>query len=68
MTVSFTEAELTNPCMSDEERLSRMMARALGHNDDGGMHWDRYVLAARLILRECSVEFKPIPQDKKKGA
>ena len=67
MTVSFTEAELTNPDMPDEERLSRMMARALGHNDHGGMYWDRYVLAARLVLRECRVEFKPIP-GKKKGA
>lgn len=62
MAISFTEAELTNPGMSAEERLSRMMARALGHNDDGGMHWENYALAARLILRECRVAFKPIPR------
>lgn len=68
MTNSFTEAELANPGMSSEERLSRMIARALGHNDHGGMYWDRYVLAARLILRDCRVEFTPIPRDKKKGA
>lgn len=44
--------------MSSEERLARKIARALGHNDHHGMDWDRYVLAARLILKECRVVFQ----------
>jgi hypothetical protein len=43
--------------MSPEQRLARIIARALGHNDDSGMHWERYVLAARLILKEARVVF-----------
>jgi len=43
--------------MNPEERLARIIARALGHNDDTGMHWERYVLAARLILKEARVVF-----------
>lgn len=52
-----TEAELANPGMTGEERIARMIARALGHNDDSGMNWERYVCASRLILRECRVVF-----------
>ena len=33
--------------MSDEEKIARIIARALGHNDDQGSYWERYVLAAR---------------------
>ena len=44
--------------MSDTQRIARMIARALGHNDDTGMHWERYVGAAELILRECQITFK----------
>ena len=43
--------------MNAEERLARIIARALGHNDDSGMHWEKYVLAARLILKETRVVF-----------
>jgi len=43
--------------MEPEERLARTIARALGHNDDSGMYWERYVLAARLILKETRVVF-----------
>lgn len=35
-----------------EEGIARVIARALGHNDDNGMYWDRYILAARLLQRE----------------
>jgi hypothetical protein len=34
------------------EEVSRVIARALGHNDDQGMEWERYVLAARKLLAE----------------
>lgn len=37
------------------EAVSRVIARALGHNDDQGMEWERYVLAARLLLREYRI-------------
>jgi hypothetical protein len=43
--------------MKPEETLARIIARALGHNDDSGMHWERYVLAARLLLKECRIVF-----------
>jgi hypothetical protein len=43
--------------MKPEERIARIIARALGHNDDSGMHWERYVLAARLLLKECWIVF-----------
>ena len=44
--------------MTPEEKLARIIARALGHNDDSGMHWERYVLPARLILKETTVTFR----------
>lgn len=53
-----TDAERANPGMNAEERIARMIARALGHNDDGGMDWERYACASRLILRECRVAFQ----------
>jgi hypothetical protein len=43
--------------MKPEEKIARIIARALGHNDDTGMHWERYVLAARLLLKEARVTF-----------
>jgi hypothetical protein len=52
-----TEAELSNPAMTTEERIARMISRALGHNDESGMQWERYLCASRLILRECRVVF-----------
>lgn len=56
-----TDTELANPGMPAEERLARMISRGLGHNDSEGMDWDRYVLAARLILRHCHVTFETAP-------
>lgn len=38
--------------MSLEEQVARVIARKLGHNDDSGMHWERYILAARGIIEE----------------
>lgn len=43
--------------MKPEERIARIMARALGHNDETGMYWERYVLAARLLLKEARIVF-----------
>jgi hypothetical protein len=51
-----TDREIECPNMPMEERIARMIARALGHNDDSGMMWERYLCASRLILRECRVE------------
>lgn len=34
-----------------------MISRGLGHNDENGMDWERYALAARCILRNCKVVF-----------
>jgi hypothetical protein len=39
------------PGLSQEERIARIIARALGHNDDAGMYWERYVLAARALIK-----------------
>lgn len=41
--------------MSPAEHIARIIARKLGHNDDTGMYWERYVLAAEGILQECWV-------------
>ena len=38
--------------MPEVERIARIIARKLGHNDDAGMEWERYVVAARGILAE----------------
>lgn len=53
-----TDTEIANPGMPAEERLSRMISRGLGHNDSEGMDWQKYVMAARLILRHCRVAFE----------
>lgn len=34
------------------ERIARLIARRLEHNDDAGMEWRRYVCAAELIHQE----------------
>lgn len=34
------------------EKVARMIARGLGHNDETGIHWERYVRAAEIIVRE----------------
>jgi hypothetical protein len=36
----------------DVEAVARMIARGLGHNDDAGIMWERYVIPARIIVRE----------------
>lgn len=41
-----------------EEALARVIARKLGHNDDSGMYWQRYALAARGIAEEFDVQTK----------
>lgn len=50
--------------MKPEERIARIIARALGHNDDTGMYWERYVLAARLILKKTRVVFTSLKDTK----
>jgi hypothetical protein len=56
----FADAELSNPGMPARERIARYIARALGHNDDGGMYWERYTCASELILRECRLILPPM--------
>ena len=53
-----TDTEIANPAMPAEERLARMISRGVGHNDSEGSDWDRYIMAARLILRHCRVAFE----------
>lgn len=36
----------------DVERIARVMARKLGHNNHTGVGWEPYILAARGILNE----------------
>jgi hypothetical protein len=38
----------------DVERVARMIARGLGHNDDVGMGWERYIRPAQIVCRECA--------------
>jgi hypothetical protein len=35
-----------------EEVVSRVIARAIDPNDDSGMEWERYVMAAQLLMKE----------------
>ena len=53
-----SDTEISRPDMPSEERLARLISRALGHNDSEGAYWDRDVLAARIILRHCRVAFE----------
>lgn len=53
-----TDAEIARPGMPAEERIARMISRGLGHNDHNGMDWERYAMAARLILRNARVVFE----------
>lgn len=55
--MSKTDAEIARPGMPSEERIARMIARGLGHNDENGMHWEKYILGARCILKNCRVMF-----------
>ncbi len=41
--------------MKLEEKVARVIARKLGHNDDTGMYWERYIEAARGIIQEFKV-------------
>ena len=34
------------------ERIARQISRGLGHNDDVGMEWQRYIAPAVIILNE----------------
>jgi hypothetical protein len=40
--------------VTKEEQIARIIARALGHNDDQGSYWERYILAARLLIKELN--------------
>ena len=53
-----SEVELANQNMVAEERLARLIARGEGHNDHEGMHWERYLYTARLILRHARIVFE----------
>jgi len=53
-----TDIEISRPDMPDDERLARMIARGEGHNDHEGMHWEKYIYTARLILRHTKVTFE----------
>jgi hypothetical protein len=38
--------------MTKAEYIARIIARALGHNDHNGMYWEKYILAAKLLIKE----------------
>lgn len=38
-----------------EEQVARVIARKLGHNDETGMYWERYICAAQGIVNEFLV-------------
>lgn len=47
--------------MNLEEQIARVIARKLGHNDETGMYWEQYILAARGIIAEfCVVPMKVV--------
>lgn len=41
--------------MTLREAIARVIARKLGHNDDTGMYWERYALAADGIIEEFRI-------------
>ncbi len=41
------------------ERIARQISRGLGHNDDVGMDWERYIAPAVIILNENPNLLKP---------
>lgn len=43
---------MTSTQQKHVERIARQIARGLGHNDDAGMEWERYVAPAVIILNE----------------
>lgn len=53
-----SDTEIRRPDMPAEERLARLISRGVGHNDSEGVDWERYVLAARMILRHARVAFE----------
>lgn len=55
-----TDVEILYPNMSDEERIARLIARTLGHNDENGMFWENYKLASKIILDNYFVKNKNI--------
>lgn len=56
--MQITDKEIENKNMSDEERISRLIAISLGHNDENGMFWENYKLASKIILKNYSVLWK----------
>jgi hypothetical protein len=45
-----TEEEFYMTEDKEVETIARIIARRLGHNDDVGMDWERYILPARAIV------------------
>ncbi len=49
--------------MNNIEKIARLIARRLGHNDETGMEWQRYICAAELINEEFQPRLRPKPPD-----
>lgn len=45
-------SHMTTTQRNHVERIARQIARGLGHNDDVGMYWERYIAPAIIILNE----------------
>jgi hypothetical protein len=43
---------MTTTQQRNVERIARQIARGLGHNDDVGMDWERYISPAVVVLNE----------------
>lgn len=41
------------------ERIARQISRGLGHNDEVGMEWERYIAPAVIILNENPSLLRP---------
>lgn len=50
---------MTHAQQKHVERIARQIARGLGHNDDVGMEWERYITPAVIILNENPVLLRP---------
>jgi hypothetical protein len=55
---------ITQKWIPQDERIARIIARKLGHNDDLGIHWESYILAARGLIDELYI-MVPGPKDSK---
>lgn len=52
MTIDPRTTHMTPAQQQHVERVARQIARGLGHNDETGMDWERYISPAVIVLNE----------------